>query len=444
MNSTLPPINTHGRSSLDDLRADGPNETIEGTMPGKPSNLRRHQSIEPQRRSPMRGNRLVPSTGNKYMSTSITPPVVPAISSSFASASSIIHTPSIVQMGSPGQYEPHRTVYRSSDNIWNEHTNTSTPHLRSNSPIKNRLTALSQRLSTGLVQENVANAPGKSIPHVPISPQLQHTRTDTTNHADLILSSATKPYHATKRRHTNSFLDKTSGAVDYSPSMRRDVDRTQLPNNALRTRHISSKQRSYVNSKTSFYEINEKDIHAGIPLGGNTPPVNPISSTQRLYESTFDLTANKKPLSPNKSRSFHVPANNLSQQVHYASAQDVHGHEIVQDPNDYAQYGIHRATSKEQIVPALKYRRASGDQSVTTATQAPVASTTSMVTTYSPGERHASAQSYESRDPNISYAYTNVKKYIDENDLMSPEKEKLIRKWIFDVEKHRQDFQKAE
>ena len=95
---------------MEDLRADGPNETVEGTMPGKQSNLRRHQSIEPQRRSPMRGNRLVPSTGNKYMSTSMAPSVVPAISSSFASVSSIIHTPSIMQTGSPGQYEPHRSM----------------------------------------------------------------------------------------------------------------------------------------------------------------------------------------------------------------------------------------------------------------------------------------------------------------------------------------------
>jgi hypothetical protein len=37
-----------------------------------------------------------------------------------------------------------------------------------------------------------------------------------------------------------------------------------------------------------------------------------------------------------------------------------------------------------------------------------------------------------------------VKKYIEENDLMSPEKEQTIRNWVIDVEKYRNQLQKIE
>jgi hypothetical protein len=37
-----------------------------------------------------------------------------------------------------------------------------------------------------------------------------------------------------------------------------------------------------------------------------------------------------------------------------------------------------------------------------------------------------------------------VKKYIEENDLMSPEKEQIIRNWVLDVEKYRHQLQKIE
>ena len=40
------------------------------------------------------------------------------------------------------------------------------------------------------------------------------------------------------------------------------------------------------------------------------------------------------------------------------------------------------------------------------------------------------------RDQNTSYAYTDVKKYIEENDLMSPAKDARIRSWAQEVDRH--------
>ena len=48
-------------------------------------------------------------------------------------------------------------------------------------------------------------------------------------------------------------------------------------------------------------------------------------------------------------------------------------------------------------------------------------------------KRHESAKSYISRDINDSYAYNDVKKYIDENDLMPPDRAEFIKLWIKDV-----------
>jgi hypothetical protein len=56
--------------------------------------------------------------------------------------------------------------------------------------------------------------------------------------------------------------------------------------------------------------------------------------------------------------------------------------------------------------------------------------------------RPASRISYKSRDVNDSYAYTDVKKYIEENDLMSPEKERSIDQWVLQVNSQRESWEK--
>jgi hypothetical protein len=50
-----------------------------------------------------------------------------------------------------------------------------------------------------------------------------------------------------------------------------------------------------------------------------------------------------------------------------------------------------------------------------------------------PVVRTFSALSHITRDVNDSYAYTNVKQYIEENDLMPPEKLVTIKKWVKEV-----------
>ncbi len=50
-----------------------------------------------------------------------------------------------------------------------------------------------------------------------------------------------------------------------------------------------------------------------------------------------------------------------------------------------------------------------------------------------PVVRTFSALSHITRDVNDSYAYTNVKQYIEENDLMPPDKLVTIKKWVKEV-----------
>ncbi|CAF0734482.1 unnamed protein product [Adineta steineri] len=439
MNNTLPPINNHSRSSLEDLHGVNASGTSETPLASKQQHIRRQQSIDQQRRNPMRSSRLIPSNGNKYV-TSTSSTAAPIVASPFVSVSSFIRSPSIIQIGSPAQIDSAtKTVYRSTDCVWNEHqnnTNASHQHIRSNSPIKNKLAALSQRLSNGTSHENTAAPTGRSMLQIP-SPLQQHHPRDDMNNADVLLASPAKPYHAIRRRHTNSFLDKSPGATDYSTSMRKETDRPQYLHHGIRSRQVSSKQRNYVNSKTTYHEINDKDMYASSILDGSNHHINSYANTHRLYDSTLDLATNRKPLSSNKSKSFHVPATGVNQQGHYNSTQDFHINDINNDRMDFSHFDVPRTTSKEQIVPQVKYRRTSGGQTATTTATATTAA-------YKSGERHASAQTYESRDPNISYAYTNVKKYIEENELMSQEKEQVIRNWINDVEKNRQHFQKIE
>lgn len=56
--------------------------------------------------------------------------------------------------------------------------------------------------------------------------------------------------------------------------------------------------------------------------------------------------------------------------------------------------------------------------------------------------RSISRVSYYSRDVNDSYAYTNVKQYIEENDLMPPEKADSIRRWVKQVNLCADDWEK--
>lgn len=56
--------------------------------------------------------------------------------------------------------------------------------------------------------------------------------------------------------------------------------------------------------------------------------------------------------------------------------------------------------------------------------------------------RSQSVLSHITRDINDSYAYTNVQQYIEENDLMSPEKAQSIKKWVKEVNSNFDDWEK--
>ncbi len=56
--------------------------------------------------------------------------------------------------------------------------------------------------------------------------------------------------------------------------------------------------------------------------------------------------------------------------------------------------------------------------------------------------RTQSVLTHITRDVNDSYAYTNVQQYIEENDLMPPEKAQSIKKWVKEVNSNFDDWEK--
>lgn len=330
-------------------------------------------------------------------------------------------------------------IYRTTDYAWNDQPN---PSIRAVSPMKNKSSS-ARNLTNGTIHDSTAVTTGNSMLQVPTpsssQQQYHHNTRDDMNNVDLHVSSTGKSRHMSRLQRTNSHLEKTPGTATFGLPIRSESYRSSRIDYGLRPRHTSSKQRHYVNSKTSFHDLNSGEYYLASTQDENIyyhqqqQQMNLLSSTQRLNGSAFDLTASRKPLSPNRSSTFNVSANPNGQHPYYNSTQELHRSETNIDRNQFARYAMRNTAAKEQILSTPKHRQSSNPQI-----------TTPLVTSNTPAERHPSAQSYKSRDPNISYAYNDVKKYIEENDLMSPEKEQIIRNWVLDVEKYRHQFQKLE
>ncbi|CAF3671267.1 unnamed protein product [Rotaria sp. Silwood1] len=441
MNNMFPPINPHSRPPSEDLRGVNTNGPTEIHSASKQQQIRRQQqTIDQQRRSPLRSNSLLPTTTNRYVTAAAA--AAAAVPSPSVSVSPLVRSPSFVQTGcSSAQFEPAKIIYRSNDYAWNDHSNNinaSNQALRSGSPIKNKIITSARHLTNGTLHESTAATTGNSIIHIPTPSTPQQNIRDDMNNGDLLVSSTAKSRHTTKFQRTNSHLDKSPGTTTgYALPIRSESYRSSRLDYGLRPRHTSSKQRNYVNSKTSFHEVNSGEFYLtnvqdeNIYYHQQQQQMNLLNSTQRLNGSTLDLTASRKPLSPNRSNTFNVQQ--TGQIGYFNSSQELHRSETNIDKNNLGRFTGRGTTSKEQFISTTpKYRQTS------------TAQTTPIILSNTSGERHPSAQSYKSRDPNISYAYTDVKKYIEENDLMSPEKEQIIRNWIIDVEKHRHHLQKID
>ena len=303
-----------------------------------------------------------------------------------------------------------------------------------------------RQLANGILHEGAAN----SMAHLPTSssPTIhqQHIR-DETNNPDLHLSSATKSLRTTRLQRTSSHLDKAPGMNGYGLPIRSESYRSSRLDYGMRPQRTSSKQRHYVNSKNSLHDINAGELYLSGTQDENAyyhqQQMNIMSSTQRLNGSTLDLNASRKPISTHKSNTFNFPANGTGHHAYYNSTQELHRSETTVDRNNLTRFAARGTGSKEQLISTQKYRQTSSMLTTTTPAAVPMTISNTPANLH-PGERHPSAQSYKSRDPNMSYAYTDVKKYIEENDLMSPEKEQSIRNWIIDVEKYRHQLQKIE
>lgn len=105
MNNIFPPINAHSRPPSEDLRGVGTNGTTEIHSASKQQQLRRqHQTIDQQRRSPLRSNSLLQSTASRYVTAAAAAAAV--VSSPSVTISPLVRSPSFVQTGSSAQFEP--------------------------------------------------------------------------------------------------------------------------------------------------------------------------------------------------------------------------------------------------------------------------------------------------------------------------------------------------
>ncbi|CAM4778684.1 unnamed protein product [Rotaria magnacalcarata] len=404
INNMFPPINAHSRPPSEDLHGVSSGGVADIHSASKHQQIRRQQlTVDQQRRSPL------------------------------------------------------RIIYRSSDYSWNDHLNNgnvSNQALRTASPMKSKFSASARQLANGILHETTSNSiahpsASSSSPNGHYQQQQQQVKEDT-NNGDLHLSSAAKSLRTSRLQRTNSHLDKTPGLNAFGLPVRSESYRSSRLDYGVRSRNTSSKQRTYVNSKTSFHEINAGDLPINGTQDENTfyhqQPLNILSSTQRLNGSTFDLTASRKIISPNKSNTFNYSANGTgSHHPYYNSTQELHRSETTNDKNNVTRFPARNTLPKEPLITSQKFRQTSSIQTTTTPAGGTITATTSNTpAVIQTGERHPSAQTFKSRDPNISYAYTDVKKYIDENDLMSSEKEQIIRNWIVDVEKHRHQQQKID
>ncbi len=101
----FPPINGHSRPPSEDLNGVGTTGATEIHSASKQHQIRRQQQVMDQhRRSPLRSNSLVPSTSNRYVSAAAA--AAAAVQSPSVSISPLVRSPSFVQTGSSGQFEP--------------------------------------------------------------------------------------------------------------------------------------------------------------------------------------------------------------------------------------------------------------------------------------------------------------------------------------------------
>lgn len=306
--------------------------------------------------------------------------------------------------------------------------------------MKNKLSGSARQLANGTLHESTAITIGNSTLQVPAATTPQQYSRDDMNNVDLLLASTPKTRQTSRLQRTNSHVDRTPGPMSYGLPLRNESYRSSRLDYSNRGRHNSSRQRTYVTSKSTFHDLNNGDFYLSNAQDENAyyhhqQQMNLLNSSQRINVSTFDVTANRKPLSAAKSNSFHVAPNGTTQASFYNSPQELHRSETTIDRSHLTRFGGRATNSKEQFVSTAKHRHTS-DQ--------PNSTTPAVNSNAAAGERHPSAKSYKSRDPNVSYAYNDVKKYIEDNDLMSPEKERLIRNWILDVEKYRHQLQKIE
>jgi hypothetical protein len=269
-------------------------------------------------------------------------------------------------------------------------------------------------------------------PSSPITNRQQRYQTiDDKNYEEHLLSSDSKSRRMKNLQRTQTHTNQVLGSNSYSQSMQSPRYHASHHDLSLRSRYTSSKKQNHFNAKDSSHEWTRDEFNMNTTQDESThhqQQQTPRSYTQRLNIASFDATTRRKSISPSKATTLNTPMNNTTMNPLYSnSTYDLHRSETTLDRTNIARFVLGGTFLKEHSMITSKKQIPS-----IVSNEIMPASAVNRVQ-----ERSSSVQSCKSRDVNVSYAYTDVKKYIADNDLMSPEKERIIRNWIIDVEKHR-------
>ena len=273
---------------------------------------------------------------------------------------------------------------------------------------------MKSKLTSPLRQLSNRPARPSSTSASPAGHRSHAARNDLTN-IDLLQSSTSISRSTGNMRTVNNRADRSPADAGHTLPLLHDKHRSSRP------RLAPSKQ---LTSKMSFHDMTSGEFYfSGTKNEQSQPQISVTNRPAHLNRPHIHRSNNRKVFSSNKSNEIPHPAPGTSIQASQSSLQEAHRTEPTADTQSHTQSDAHGPSSKENMASTGKYRSTSDAFAAKH---------------HLPMDRHRSSQS---RDANISYAYTDVRKYIADNELMSPEREQMIRAWVADVEQYRHELQ---
>ena len=279
--------------------------------------------------------------------------------------------------------------------------------------MKSKLTSPLRQLSNRTVHDRTGSvARPSSTSASPAGHRSHAARNDLTN-IDLFQSSTTMSRSTGNMRTVNTRADRSLLDAGHTLPLLRDNHRSH------RSRLVPSKPPTDLNSNMSFHDMTSGEFYFS-STKNEQPQTNRPAHLNRPH---IHRSNGRKVFSSNKSNEATHPTQTSSVQASQSSLHEAHRLQPTAEAHSRTQSDARGPSSKENMTLNSRNRSTSD---------------TFAAKPHLPLDRHRSSQS---RDPNVSYAYTDVRKYIADNELMSPEREQMIRAWVADVEQYRHELQ---